>query len=258
MVGKPEHTTAADLEWFIEQATVTGYQRVVLPDGRVIPGRDRAPTANRVYPTDLTGKTVLDVGCYYGFFLHEAIRRGARKAVGVEMDPDRFRAANAVAALWEGRVQVKQGMLEEVTLDEQFDLVLFLNVLHHVSDPIQVMKKLASLCRGMLVVEFRQLHDPQFVTDGFHGSQSLHSVDVPRFRRAARRVKSGIQSPLIEWISRRLPVIGVGDVQYHRSYFFTKAAFRNTFTIHNPIFESIDFQPSVRRGQTLAFCQIRR
>lgn len=243
-----------DIDRLIEDARDAGYQRIPLPDGRVIPGEDRSPTADLIYPVDLTGKSVLDVGCYHGFFLHDAVRRGAHRAVGIEMDPDRFQTANALAPLWDGKVEIHEGMLEQVALKEVFDLVLFLNVLHHVTDPVAVMKKLASLCRGTVVVEFRQPHDPQFVQEGFHGPSELTGVRPQGMRRLARRARRGIQAPLMELLTSRLPVIGVGAVEYHRSYFFTKAAFRNTFVIHNRLFKSVEFRPSVRRGQVLAFC----
>lgn len=245
----------ADIELLLEQASLTGYQRITLPNGHVIPGEDRLPTANLVYSPELRDKTILDVGCYYGFFLHEAIRRGAKKAMGIEMDPERFRIASMLAPLWDGKVEVREGMLEDVVIDEQFDIVLFLNVLHHVNDPVAVMKKLAGLCRGTLVVEFRQPHDPQFVQEGFHGPTEIDSDGKTSIsRRLARRARRGIEAPVMELISRRLPIVGVGAVEYHRSYFFSQAAFRNIFMVHNPIFKSIEFRPSVRRGQALAFC----
>lgn len=244
-----------DIDRLIDQARSAGYQRITLPDGRVIPGDDRSPTANLVFPAELRGKTVLDVGCYHGFFLHDAVRRGAQRAVGIEMDSERFETASTLAPLWEGKVEVHQGMLEDVVLGEQFDFVLFLNVLHHVSDPVAVMRKLASLCRGTLVVEFRQPHDPQFVQEGFHGpSEATDGSNPSGFRHFARRARRGIEAPVMELITKRLPIIGVGAVEYHRSFFFSQAAFRNTFVIHNRLFNSVKFRPSVRRGQVLAFC----
>lgn len=203
---------------------------------------------------DLTGKTVLDVGCYYGFFLHEAIRRGARRAVGIEMDPQRFQIAKTLAPLWNGKVEVHQGRIEDINLDEQFDIVLFLNVMHHVNDPITVMKKLTSLCRDTLVVEFRQPHDPQFVQEALHGPTELLNHRVSRLRRLARRVRLSVEAPAMKLITRRLPIIGVGGVEYHRSYFFSQAGFRNAFVKHNRLFESVEFRPSVEDGQALAFC----
>jgi 2-polyprenyl-3-methyl-5-hydroxy-6-metoxy-1,4-benzoquinol methylase len=245
---------ALDVDRFVSETEFSGYQQITLPGGRVIPGTDRAPVADLIYPADLTGKSVLDVGCYYGFFLHDAIRRGARRAVGVEADPERFRIASTLANLWDGKVDIRQGLLEEIELDEKFDVVLFLNVLHHVKDPVPVMRKLASLCRGTLIVEFRQPHDSQFVVECFHNQSARSPVKRSLVSRGSRRLRVMMETRLMEWATRRMPIIGVGSVEYHRSYFFSQAGFRNMFQVHNGMFRSVEFRPSRTRGQTLAIC----
>ena len=45
-----------------------GYQSVPLPFGLKTGGVDRSATAEIIFPRDLTGKTVIDLGCSYGFF----------------------------------------------------------------------------------------------------------------------------------------------------------------------------------------------
>lgn len=248
---------SAAIDAFVDGTTFSGYQRITLPNGRVIPGIDRSPTASLVFRDDLSGKSVLDVGCFYGFFLHEAMRRGAGRAVGIEADPERFRIASRLAAEWNGGIEIREGLLEDAELDEKFDLVLFLNVLHHVRDPLAAMRKLASLCRGTVVVEFRQPHDPQFVQECFHGPLEPDGPKPSFLRRLARRAALAIEAPIVELVASRLPIVGVGAVDYHRSYFFSRAAFRNAFLVHERLFESIEFRPSRTRGQTLAFCRCR-
>ncbi|HEX2609897.1 MAG TPA: methyltransferase domain-containing protein [Gemmatimonadales bacterium] len=245
-----------DIERFIAETKFSGYQQITLPSGRIIPGTDRSPVADLIYPSDLTGKSVLDVGCYYGFFLHEAIRRGAQRAVGIEADAERFHIASTLAPLWEGKVRIHEGLLENVELDQKFDVVLFLNVLHHVKDPLEVIRKLADLCRGTLVVEFRQPHDSQFVMECFHRNRSRKaSSGGSLVRRGAHRLRMAVETRLVERVARELPIVGVGSVEYHRSYFFSKQGFKNMFQVHNRLFRDIEFRPSKSRGQILAFCQ---
>jgi SAM-dependent methyltransferase len=246
-----------DIDRFISETEFAGYQRITLPSGRVIPGADRSPVADLVYPADLTGKSVLDVGCNYGFFLHDAIRRGARRAVGIESDPERFRIASTLAPLWDGKIEVYQGLLEDLELHERFDVVLLLNVVHHVKDPMPVVKKVAGLCRGTLVVEFRQPHDPQFVRDCFHKQDDRPQGRRSIIQRATRRVQNAIETRLMEQVTKRLPMIGVGSVEYHRSYFFSQLGFKNVFQVHNGLFRSVEFRPSVTRGEALAICDCR-
>jgi len=242
-----------DIDRFIRETEFAGYQRITLPDGRVIPGADRSPTADLVFPADLTGKTVLDVGCNYGFFLQEAIRRGAKRAVGVEANPDSYRIASTLATLWDGKIEIHQGLLEEVELKETFDLVIFLNVIHHVTDPVPVVKKLASLCHSTLILEFRQPHDYQFVQECFH-REKLATAGRSLVRRIVQRIRIATETRLMELATRRLPIIGVGSVEYHRSYFFSQAGFRNMFQVPNRLFKRVEFRPSLARGQALAVC----
>jgi SAM-dependent methyltransferase len=243
-----------ELERFLRETEFSGYQRITLPDGRVIGGTDRSPVADLIFAADLQGKSVLDVGCYYGFFLHEAIRRGARRAVGIEADPERYRIASTLAGLWEGKIEVHQGLLEEVRLDEQFDVVLMLNVLHHVRDPVPVMRRLAALCRGTVIVEFRQLHDPQFVRDCLQPGRSVEPR-LPRRARLANGALVAFHARLLEWLTRSMPLVGVGGVEYHRSFYFSRAGFRNMFQVHNRLFERVEFRKSLTRGQALALCR---
>lgn len=245
---------APELDRFVSETEFAGYQRITLPDGRVIPGTDRSPTANLVFPADLTGKSVLDVGCNYGFFLQEAIRRGARRAVGIEANPDSFRVASTLATLWKGKIEIHRGLLEEVELNEKFDLVIFLNVIHHVTDPVPVVKKLASLCRGTLILEFRQPHDSQFVQECFHKEKVPTAGRRSLVRRIAQRIRIATETRLMELATKRLPIIGVGSVEYHRSYFFSQAGFTNMFQVHNRLFKRVEFRSSLTRGQALALC----
>src|SRR5512147_222462 len=48
-------------------------------------------------PRDLTGKSVLDIGCNAGFFAIEMKRRGAARVVGIDSDPDYLAQARFAA-----------------------------------------------------------------------------------------------------------------------------------------------------------------
>ena len=61
----------------------------------------------------------------------------------------------------------------------------------------------------------------------------------------------------MEQVTKRLPIIGVGSVEYHRSYFFSQLGFKNMFQVHNGLFKGVEFRPSLTRGQALAICDCR-
>ena len=89
-------------------------------------------------PADLTGKSVLDIGCNAGFYSIEMKRRGARRVVGIDSD-DRYleQARLASAALGYDRIEFRNLSIYDVALlGERFDLVLFMGVLYHLRHPL--------------------------------------------------------------------------------------------------------------------------
>lgn len=90
-------------------------------------------------PADLTGRTVLDIGCNAGFYSVEMKRRGAARVVGIDSD-DRYLAQARVAseALGFGNgVEFRNLSVYDVAaLGERFDLVIFMGVLYHLRHPL--------------------------------------------------------------------------------------------------------------------------
>lgn len=88
-------------------------------------------------PADLSGKSVLDIGCNGGFYSIEMKRRGAARVVGIDsadayLDQARF-AADAVALDIEFS---KLSVYDVAALGERFDIVLFMGVLYHLRYPL--------------------------------------------------------------------------------------------------------------------------
>jgi tRNA (mo5U34)-methyltransferase len=104
-------------------------------------------------PADLTGKTVLDVGCNGGFYSIEMKRRGAERVVAVDVDERYLEQARFAA-------RVSNVSIEFVNLDvyhlrdlgETFDLVLFLGVLYHLRHPLLALDLLREHVVGDLLV----------------------------------------------------------------------------------------------------------
>lgn len=90
-------------------------------------------------PADLTGKTVLDIGCNAGFYSMEMAKRGAARVVGIDSDP-RYLAQAQLAAEALGfadRIELRQLDVYDVgALGERFDVVVFMGVLYHLRHPL--------------------------------------------------------------------------------------------------------------------------
>ncbi len=90
-----------------------------------------------VLPEDLTGKTVLDIGCNAGFYALEMKRRGADRVLGIDHDP-RYLAQAKLAAEVKGLdIELRQlDVYGVAALGETFDLVIFMGVLYHLRHPL--------------------------------------------------------------------------------------------------------------------------
>jgi len=98
----------------------------------------------------LAGLSVLDLGCNEGFFCGEALRQGARRVLGLDMNGgflDRARRRFPAA-------EFVQGSWWEIP-DEKFDVILFLSAIHYEADQRALLQKLAGHLTptGVLVLE---------------------------------------------------------------------------------------------------------
>lgn len=88
-------------------------------------------------PADLTGKSVLDIGCNGGFYSIEMKRRGAERVVGLDSDPDYLAQARFAAAVQGADIEFRELSVYDVgLLGERFDIVLFMGVLYHLRHPL--------------------------------------------------------------------------------------------------------------------------
>jgi tRNA (mo5U34)-methyltransferase len=91
-----------------------------------------------VLPADLSGKTVLDIGCNAGFYSIEMKRRGATRVLGIDSD-ERYLAQARLASEvlgFEGVEFANLSVYDVGAIGERFDLVIFMGVLYHLRHPL--------------------------------------------------------------------------------------------------------------------------
>jgi SAM-dependent methyltransferase len=105
---------------------------------------------------DLTGKTVLDLGCNQGFFCFAAVERGASFVTGIDRNPAHIAAATDRALLLNvtDRVQFLNMSWDE-SLAQTFDVVFLFSALHYAQDQPAFLSKIATLLNpgGLFVLE---------------------------------------------------------------------------------------------------------
>lgn len=113
-------------------------------------------------PSDLRGKSVLDIGCNGGFYSFEMKRRGAARVLGI--DHNARYLAQARFANNHLKLDVEFRQLDVYNLDElgdeQFDLVLFLGVLYHLRHPLYALEKAAERARELFVFQTMERGSP--------------------------------------------------------------------------------------------------
>jgi len=88
-------------------------------------------------PQDLSGRSVLDIGCNGGFYSIEMKRRGAARVVGIDFDEDYLAQARFAAETLGHEIEFRRLSVYDVALlGERFDLVLFMGVLYHLRHPL--------------------------------------------------------------------------------------------------------------------------
>ncbi len=149
---------------------------------------------------DLSGKTVLDIGAYDGFFSFEAEKRGARRVVALDhyvwsldlpkhiqywreckergivplpnestpyWQPDRLpgkRGYDVAHKALHSKVKTVVGDFMTMNLDSlgTFDVVLFLGVLYHMENPFASLRRLASVTNGVAIIETHAIAVPGY------------------------------------------------------------------------------------------------
>ena len=213
------------------------YQNIELPYGLSTGGYDRSATAEQIFPDDMTGKTVLDLGSKFGYFCFEAIKRGADRVLGVDVDADSVRKARLLADCLGVKASFEQFDIEKDTLDEKFDYVLCLNLLHHMKNPLALLETLIGITNERLVLEVASL-----------GGHDRRKVGVSRVANYFLD-----RSPII-FVSRN----GTWGKRSVQKFFFTQGAVDNLLRFHRNIFARVEMKTSEHKDRYITIAEKRR
>jgi tRNA (mo5U34)-methyltransferase len=130
-------------------------------------------------PDDLSGQSVLDIGCNGGFYSFEMKRRGAARVLGVDHDPAylaQARFAREQLGLEVEFVQADVYDIDRVTAGEKFEYVLFMGVLYHLRHPLYALEKVAGLVKKKLL--FQSMERGAWETTAFADDYPFSERDV--------------------------------------------------------------------------------
>lgn len=88
-------------------------------------------------PADLSGRSVLDIGCNAGFYSIEMKRRGAARVLGIDSAEVYLDQARFAAEICGVDIEFRNlSVYDLAALGERFDLVLFMGVFYHLRHPL--------------------------------------------------------------------------------------------------------------------------
>jgi 2-polyprenyl-3-methyl-5-hydroxy-6-metoxy-1,4-benzoquinol methylase len=153
--------SAEDIARFYSEEFYSGEYRYFNNSAREVQEADQAfhdghrsdicATIERLRGRPVAGTTVLDIGCGWGLTLKYLKARGAQCS---GFDP----APEAVDFVRSCGIECVQGGMDRMDVfgERRFDVVMLMNVLEHLADPVQVLQQIKSRLLapgGMLVIE---------------------------------------------------------------------------------------------------------
>ncbi len=138
-------------------------------------------------PKDLTGASVLDIGCNGGFYSIQMKRRGASRVLGIDVD-ERYLNQGRYAARTLGLdIEFQRRSVYEIAeLPGQFDFVIFMGVLYHLRYPLfaldNVVKKIAPEGKMLFQTMLRGSDDLRQWEKNYHfwNKEIFESPEFPR------------------------------------------------------------------------------
>ena len=157
-------------------------------------------------PQDLSGRTVLDIGCNAGFHAIEMKRRGAARVVGIDTDERYLAQARFAAEVAGAEIEFRRLSTYDVgALGERFDVVLFMGVLYHLRHPLLALDLIhAHVARDILVFQSMQRGSrrsgPVLEDYAFEDESPFQRPDWPKLHFVEHRYSG---DPTNWWIPNR-------------------------------------------------------
>ena len=174
---------------------------------------------NHLWPEDLTGQSVLDVGCNAGFYAVAAKRRGASRVLGIDAQRHHVTQANFVRRALGLEIEFRQMSVYDLDPRElgRFDITLALGLLYHCKHIVLAVEKLAHITNRTLFIEtavYPPEHQPWPFQHRIAGDGcDIHTFGYVENPSHAREAVYNWFLPSVEGLRALLQNVGFGAVQ---------------------------------------------
>jgi len=123
-------------------------------------------------PNNLSGKSVLDIGAWDGFFSFAAERKGASSVLAIDnfyrdkLEDTGSQGFEIAKEILKSKVDFRKASVYDLSpkVFRMFDIVLFLGVFYHLKYPLLALERIFSVTKEMLIMETH--YDP------YHGNKN--------------------------------------------------------------------------------------
>jgi SAM-dependent methyltransferase len=111
---------------------------------------------------DMSGRSVLDIGCGTGRYMFESVKRGAVDVVGIDAAEGALDAARRMAAerAMEKRVTFLQTDFMDFHPENKFNVIFAIGYFDYILAPLPHLEKMLGLCNQFLYVSFPKRWHP--------------------------------------------------------------------------------------------------
>jgi tRNA (mo5U34)-methyltransferase len=165
------------------------YHKIELPGDIITPGWSPMDATKYGVPDDLTGKRILDIGAWDGYWTWESLKRGAsevvaiddfsddlgnnkevkrngwntfdlcREALGFSIDVSTHNNSNA-RINDKGQIVSRHEMsVYDIEKLGHFDIVFFFGMIYHMKHPLLALEKISEICDGEIYIESAVIDD---------------------------------------------------------------------------------------------------
>jgi tRNA (mo5U34)-methyltransferase len=157
-------------------------------------------------PGDLSGCSVLDIGCNAGFYAMQMKQRGAERVVGIDTVDEYLAQARFAAGVNGLEIEFRKLSVYDVgALRERFDLVVFMGVLYHLRHPLLALDLVHEHAASDLLL-FQSMQRGSDEVEALETNYDFWNVDLfdrPAFPRLHFVERRYADDPTNWWIPNR-------------------------------------------------------
>lgn len=205
----------------------------------------RKSLTDRFKYEEISNLTIADVGCYDGWILHELSDLPFMRMVGIEPRKKNLDKGENIRKILgiETRIEFVQGDITTL-MNEKFDIVLCLGVIHHLESTALAIKQLRAGCRRFLFVE-------TICLSSSHISKKLHKEIemkdlVYRFKEKICGLSGHkFESSYYDGSASNLSIVNIPSIEtlyMNLELYFTKIKVLGSWESYRKVFKKYDRQ----------------